>query len=74
MTSNEAKIILGAAVIDDVLGLLVLATVGGIIAAAEGGIQSRSRVNRSRDRTLVGVFTHRRDRGAQDHAGSTPEW
>ena len=37
MTSNEAKIILGAAVIDDVLGLMVLATVGGIIAAAEAG-------------------------------------
>jgi Kef-type K+ transport system membrane component KefB len=37
VTSDEAKIILGAAVIDDVLGLLVLATVGGIIAAAEAG-------------------------------------
>lgn len=37
VTSNEAKIILGAAVIDDVLGLLVLAIVGGIIAAAEAG-------------------------------------
>ena len=29
VTTNEAKIILGAAVIDDVLGLMVLATVGG---------------------------------------------
>lgn len=35
--SKEAKIVLGAAVIDDVLGLLVLAVVGGIITAAESG-------------------------------------
>jgi Kef-type K+ transport system membrane component KefB len=33
----EARIILGAAVIDDVLGLVVLAVVGGIIAAADKG-------------------------------------
>src|SRR5262249_29379629 len=32
-----ARIILGAAVIDDVLGLLVLAVVSGSIAAAAGG-------------------------------------
>jgi len=37
VTTAEAKIILGAAVIDDVLGLMVLATVGGLIAAAEAG-------------------------------------
>lgn len=37
ITTEEAKIVLGAAVIDDVLGLMVLATVGGIIAAAEAG-------------------------------------
>ena len=37
ITTAEAKIILGAAVIDDVLGLMVLATVGGLIAAAEAG-------------------------------------
>jgi Kef-type K+ transport system membrane component KefB len=35
--SMEARIILGAAVIDDVLGLLILALVGGIIAAADSG-------------------------------------
>jgi Kef-type K+ transport system membrane component KefB len=36
--SREAKIILGAAVIDDVLGLMVLAVVTGLIATAnEGG-------------------------------------
>lgn len=35
--TSEAKIILGAAVIDDVLGLMVLAAVGGVIAAAEMG-------------------------------------
>jgi Kef-type K+ transport system membrane component KefB len=33
--TDEAKIVLGAAVIDDVLGLMVLAAVSGIIAAAE---------------------------------------
>lgn len=37
LMTDEAKIVLGAAVIDDVLGLMVLATVGGIIAAAETG-------------------------------------
>jgi Kef-type K+ transport system membrane component KefB len=37
ITTEEAKIVLGAAVIDDVLGLMVLATVGGIITAAEAG-------------------------------------
>jgi Kef-type K+ transport system membrane component KefB len=36
-TSREAKIILGAAVIDDVMGLVILATVVGIITAADGG-------------------------------------
>jgi len=33
----EARIILGAAVIDDVLGLVILAVVGGLIAAADQG-------------------------------------
>lgn len=36
-TSPEARVILGAAVIDDVLGLVVLAVVAGIIAAADRG-------------------------------------
>jgi Kef-type K+ transport system membrane component KefB len=35
--SNEAKIILGAAVIDDVLGLIILAVVSGVITAADQG-------------------------------------
>ena len=35
--SPEARVILGAAVIDDVLGLVVLASVSGLIAAADGG-------------------------------------
>jgi Kef-type K+ transport system membrane component KefB len=35
--STEARIILGAAVIDDVLGLVVLAVVSGVIAAADKG-------------------------------------
>jgi Kef-type K+ transport system membrane component KefB len=37
METRESKIILGAAVIDDVLGLLVLAVMAGIIAAANRG-------------------------------------
>ncbi|HMJ13961.1 MAG TPA: cation:proton antiporter [Polyangiaceae bacterium] len=35
--TTEARIVLGAAVIDDVLGLVVLAVVAGIIAAADSG-------------------------------------
>jgi Kef-type K+ transport system membrane component KefB len=35
--TREARVILGAAVIDDVLGLIVLATVSGLIEAAAGG-------------------------------------
>ncbi len=35
--TKEAKIILGAAVIDDIMGLVILAVVAGIITAASGG-------------------------------------
>ncbi len=35
--SSEARIILGAAVIDDVMGLVILAVVTGVIAAADAG-------------------------------------
>jgi Kef-type K+ transport system membrane component KefB len=35
--TSEAKIILGAAVIDDVLGLIILAVVSGVVTAAETG-------------------------------------
>lgn len=37
IATKEAKIILGAAVIDDIMGLVILAVVAGIIAAASGG-------------------------------------
>jgi len=37
LATNEARIILGAAVIDDVMGLLILAIVAGIIRAADTG-------------------------------------
>jgi len=37
LQTKEAQIILGAAVIDDVLGLIVLAVVSGIVSAAEFG-------------------------------------
>jgi len=37
-SSKEGRIILGAAVIDDVLGLIVLAVVAGIIQAADRGV------------------------------------
>jgi len=41
LATREARIILGAAVIDDVLGLLILAIVSGAIrAAAKGGVLS----------------------------------
>jgi Kef-type K+ transport system membrane component KefB len=36
-STTEARIVLGAAVIDDVLGLVVLAVVAGVIAAADRG-------------------------------------
>lgn len=36
---KEARVILGAAVIDDVLGLVALAAVSGIIAAADRGVE-----------------------------------
>lgn len=35
--TREAKIILGAAVIDDIMGLIILAVITGIISAASGG-------------------------------------
>jgi Kef-type K+ transport system membrane component KefB len=35
--SNESRVILGAAVIDDVLGLVILAVIAGAIAAADHG-------------------------------------
>ncbi len=37
ISTREAKIVLGAAVLDDVLGLVILAVVSGIIAAANAG-------------------------------------
>lgn len=37
LSTREARIILGAAVIDDVLGLIILAVVSGIITAASAG-------------------------------------
>jgi Kef-type K+ transport system membrane component KefB len=38
IASSEARIILGAAVIDDVLGLIVLAVITGTVAAANAGV------------------------------------
>jgi Kef-type K+ transport system membrane component KefB len=38
LQTKEARIILGAAVIDDVLGLIILAIAAGIVVAAETGI------------------------------------
>ncbi len=38
VSSPEGRIVLGAAVIDDVMGLLVLAVVTGVIAAADRGV------------------------------------
>jgi Kef-type K+ transport system membrane component KefB len=52
-TSPEARIILGAAVIDDVLGLVILAVVTGVIGAASTG-QSLSSWDVAR--TLLSAF------------------
>jgi Kef-type K+ transport system membrane component KefB len=44
--SAEARVILGAAVIDDVLGLVILAVVAGVIAAADqGGMLSYAQIS-----------------------------
>lgn len=40
--SGEARVILGAAVIDDVIGLVVLAAVSGIIVAADQGVPAEA--------------------------------
>lgn len=40
--SPEARVILGAAVIDDVLGLVILAAVSGIIQAADQGVAAEA--------------------------------
>ena len=40
--TTEARIILGAAVIDDVMGLVILAVVMGVIAAADAGLTTSS--------------------------------
>lgn len=40
--SREARIVLGAAVIDDVLGLIILAIVSGMIQAADAGAEMSS--------------------------------
>ena len=37
VSARESKIILGAAVIDDILGLVILAAVTGVITAANTG-------------------------------------
>lgn len=37
LQTGEARVILGAAIIDDVLGLIILAAIGGIIAAVDLG-------------------------------------
>jgi Kef-type K+ transport system membrane component KefB len=57
----EARIILGAAVIDDVLGLIILGAVGGAIAAAEQGepfsVVSVARITVAAAVFLVGALT-----------------
>ncbi|MCB2154695.1 cation:proton antiporter [bacterium] len=40
LQTREAKVILGAAVIDDVIGLVILAVVAGIIVADENGVEA----------------------------------
>jgi Kef-type K+ transport system membrane component KefB len=45
--SREGRVILGAAVIDDVLGLLLLVAISGAVAAAAGGGMAWGRLGRS---------------------------
>jgi Kef-type K+ transport system membrane component KefB len=55
--SREARVILGAAVIDDVLGLVILAVVAGAIgAAAQGGSVSYAGVGVVMAKALVFLF------------------
>lgn len=55
--SPEARIILGAAVIDDVLGLVVLAAVAAVIAAADsGGVLSYGGIALVLGKALVFLF------------------
>ncbi len=68
VTTDEAKIVLGAAVIDDVLGLMVLATVGGIIAAAETGQGLALSEYCAGVGVVVRVFTGSGDAGAHARA------
>ena len=39
LSTREARIILGAAVIDDVIGLLILAVIVGVVGASNSGVQ-----------------------------------
>jgi len=45
LNSTESKIILGAAVIDDVLGLIILAVVSGIVTTSGGSIDGNLSIN-----------------------------
>ncbi len=55
--SAEARVILGAAVIDDVLGLIILAVVGGVIAAADrGGVLSYGEVGLVLGKSVLFLF------------------
>jgi Kef-type K+ transport system membrane component KefB len=56
LATREARIILGAAVIDDVLGLLILAIVAGAIRAAASGRATSTRLIRCRPSTKYLVF------------------
>jgi len=54
---REARIILGAAVIDDVLGLVILAVVGGAIAAAnQGGTVSFAEIAAVLGKAVIFLF------------------
>jgi Kef-type K+ transport system membrane component KefB len=55
--SAEARVILGAAVIDDVLGLVILAVVAGVIAAADrGGALSYTDIGRVLGKAVAFLF------------------
>jgi Sodium/hydrogen exchanger family len=80
LQTREARVILGAAVIDDVLGLLILAVVAGAIKAAAAGVdlcRNRShahaaeRAGRKRAGHRRGLFWRCGDHGYHHHPRHT---
>ena len=72
LQKRESKIILGAAVIDDVLGLVILAVVAGVITAANtgGSLSSLAMLRSSARRWLFLALRHRLGRAGSRRGSS----